>query len=152
MRLLVFALLHLLKPTRRPHTDRHMRHHRVLARTMPMHLPSRNVNHISDPQDLGLLAPRTHEACPHRYLQDLAMLMTVPEGASAGREAHVVGHAVEIGGFVVGFGFEDRVHVHCAGECLCWLAGGSVGRVRALDEQHGGVWWSLMLERFSVIS
>lgn len=62
----------------------------------------------------------------------------VPERPGAGREAHIVGHAVEFWCGFVGGCLEDWIHVHCSCESFAWLARGSVGRMGAADELHGG--------------
>lgn len=139
MCLLIHTLLYLLEPRRLPQTNRRMRHHRVLPRPMPMHLARRHMHNVANLKHMRLLTPRLHKARAHCHCEDLAVLVVMPECAGAGCETHVVGHAVEVGGFVVGFGFEDRIHVDGAGEGFCRLARSRVGGMRALDQLHGAL-------------
>ena len=104
-----------------------MSHNRVVRGTMPVRLTSRNVHYISYQQLPRCLAFRANKTRPDRDRQDLAAFVRVPEGAGAGREAHVVTHAAAV------IGREDWVHVHCAGEGFGGLLGGGVGFVGGAD-------------------
>jgi hypothetical protein len=54
----------------------------------------------------------TNEARAKNDGQDLAPFVFVPEGAGAGREAHVICHAIA--------GLENGVHMDSASESLSW--------------------------------
>lgn len=80
-----------------------MRHNGIARGTMPVHLTSRDMHHITNLESLRRISLRADQAGAHEDRQDLAALVLVPESAGAWREADVVSHAV--------WGAEDRVHV-----------------------------------------
>jgi len=123
--LVIIFLLHLMEPTRLTQTNRHVRHDRPLCSPVPMHLSRRDVHDVADLQLLRLLPLGTDQAGSDGDGQDLAALVAVPEGARAGREAHVVGHAV--------VRFEYGVHVHGPREGFGRLPRGAGGEVGGAD-------------------
>lgn len=109
-----------------------MRHQCRAARTVPMRLSSRYVNHITHLQLSRLLAFGADEAGAHRYCEDLTAFVGMPKGSSSRRKADIVAHTV--------FSIEYWVHVDGASEGLGRLARSRVRLVCGAYELHcGGV-------------
>lgn len=124
------TLLDLLKPRRLPQTNRQMHHQAPLIRTMPMHRTRRTLHQITGPDTLRHAALVAHPPAARFDLEDLPVLVAVPERAAARQEGYVVAH------YPV-FGRRDFVHVYRACECVLGLRGrlapcqGRVGDYRA---------------------